>query len=32
MTEVFLNGLRSHTTRAGAGLRGRPPDHAAKSG
>jgi hypothetical protein len=32
MTEVFLDGLRSDTIRAGAGLTGRPPDHAAKSG
>ena len=33
MTEVFLDGLRSDTIRAGAGLtRRRPPDHAAKSG
>ena len=32
MTEVFIDGLRSDTIRAGAGLTGRPPDHAAKSG
>ncbi len=32
MTEVFLDGLRSATIRAGAGLTGQPPDHAAKSG
>ena len=32
MTEVFLDGLRLDTIRAGAGLTGRPPDHAAKSG
>jgi AcrR family transcriptional regulator len=32
MTEVFLDGLRPDTIRAGAGLTGRPPDHAAKSG
>jgi AcrR family transcriptional regulator len=32
MTEVFLDGLRSDPIQAYAGLTGRPPDHAAKSG
>jgi AcrR family transcriptional regulator len=32
MTGVFLDGLRSDTIRAGAGLTWRPSDHAAKPG